>query len=155
MTWLLRIVGPYRHPHPWHSRAGGGAVHSIESGHHRKPSSCPLSANNRQPALDCPPRFPSSAWYPSAVGLSAIGAGDSANRPVLASHRDQELQIHTFPRVCPLDRVFPNASRVMHWLDRRYLQDKDKARMGFFLARASLAPHSSNRDAPLSCSIVR
>ena len=25
-------MGPYRHPHPWHSRAGGGAVHSIESG---------------------------------------------------------------------------------------------------------------------------
>src|SRR5271168_5121517 len=32
MTWLLRIVGPYQHPHPWHSRAGGGAVHSIRSG---------------------------------------------------------------------------------------------------------------------------
>src|SRR5271165_510765 len=32
MTWLLRIVGPYRHPLPWHSRAGGGAVHSIDSG---------------------------------------------------------------------------------------------------------------------------
>jgi hypothetical protein len=22
----------YRHPHPWHSRAGGGAVHSIRGG---------------------------------------------------------------------------------------------------------------------------
>src|ERR1700692_1509824 len=33
MTWLPRIVRPYRHPHPWHSRAGGGAVHSIESRH--------------------------------------------------------------------------------------------------------------------------
>src|SRR5277367_3350730 len=32
MTWLLRIVGPYQHPHPWHSCAGGGAVHSIISG---------------------------------------------------------------------------------------------------------------------------
>src|SRR5271169_1308276 len=40
MTWLLRIVGPYRHPHPWHSRAGGGAVHSIESG----PPICALTS---------------------------------------------------------------------------------------------------------------
>jgi hypothetical protein len=23
-----------KHPHPWHSRAGGGAVHSTTSGHH-------------------------------------------------------------------------------------------------------------------------
>ena len=30
---LLRIVGPQQHPLPWHSRAGGGAVHSIRSGH--------------------------------------------------------------------------------------------------------------------------
>jgi hypothetical protein len=25
--------GLYQHPHSWHSRAGGGAVHSIISGH--------------------------------------------------------------------------------------------------------------------------
>src|SRR5215813_8717179 len=25
--------GPQQHPHPWHFRAGGGAVHSIKSGH--------------------------------------------------------------------------------------------------------------------------
>jgi hypothetical protein len=24
--------GPQQHPHPWHFRAGGGAVHSIISG---------------------------------------------------------------------------------------------------------------------------
>src|SRR6266511_452123 len=24
--------GPQQHPHPWHFRAGGGAVHSIKSG---------------------------------------------------------------------------------------------------------------------------
>src|SRR5262244_3656008 len=36
-VWLLRIVGPQQHPHPWHFRAGGGAVHSIISGlTHRK-----------------------------------------------------------------------------------------------------------------------
>src|SRR5215468_9445312 len=34
MTWLLRIIGcPSSTPHRWHSRAGGGAVHSIKSGH--------------------------------------------------------------------------------------------------------------------------
>src|SRR5215471_10481342 len=27
--------GPQQHPHPWHFRAGGGAVHSIKSGHMR------------------------------------------------------------------------------------------------------------------------
>src|SRR5262245_50526029 len=32
ITWLLRIVGPQQHPHPWRSCAGGGAVHSINSG---------------------------------------------------------------------------------------------------------------------------
>src|SRR6476659_2137826 len=26
----------YQRPHPWHSRAGGGAVHSIKSGHSTK-----------------------------------------------------------------------------------------------------------------------
>src|SRR3989442_10793362 len=25
--------GPQQHPHPWHFRAGGGAVHSIKSSH--------------------------------------------------------------------------------------------------------------------------
>src|SRR5215831_6931023 len=25
--------GPQQHPHAWHFRAGGGAVHSIKSGH--------------------------------------------------------------------------------------------------------------------------
>jgi hypothetical protein len=27
-----KLWGPYQHPHSWHSRAGGGAVHSIRSG---------------------------------------------------------------------------------------------------------------------------
>jgi hypothetical protein len=36
MIWLLRIVGPYQHPHPRHSRAGGGAVHSINRRHARQ-----------------------------------------------------------------------------------------------------------------------
>jgi hypothetical protein len=31
--WLLRIVGALTAPLPWHSRAGGGAVHSIKNGH--------------------------------------------------------------------------------------------------------------------------
>jgi hypothetical protein len=26
---------PWQHPHPWHSRARGGAVHGIKGGHHR------------------------------------------------------------------------------------------------------------------------
>ncbi len=38
MTWLLRIVGPQQHPHPWRSCAGGGAVHSINCGHQTGPS---------------------------------------------------------------------------------------------------------------------
>src|SRR5258705_11421273 len=29
--------GPYQRPHPWHSRAGGGAVHSINSRHSTVP----------------------------------------------------------------------------------------------------------------------
>src|SRR5215831_6235866 len=32
--WLLRIMGTSNGaPYPWHSRAGGGAVHSITRGH--------------------------------------------------------------------------------------------------------------------------
>src|SRR5258706_12860087 len=31
-VWLLRIVGALTAPHPWHFRAGGGAVHSIKTG---------------------------------------------------------------------------------------------------------------------------
>src|SRR5215467_2632553 len=30
--WLLQPWGLQQHPHPWHFRAGGGAVHSIRSG---------------------------------------------------------------------------------------------------------------------------
>jgi hypothetical protein len=29
---LLKIMGPQQHPRPWHSCAGGGAVHSIRFG---------------------------------------------------------------------------------------------------------------------------
>src|SRR6202521_141732 len=32
-AWLLRIRSPHRRPLPWHLRAGGGAVHSINNGH--------------------------------------------------------------------------------------------------------------------------
>jgi len=32
------VVGPQQYPHPWHSRAGGGAVHSIRSRHRRMAS---------------------------------------------------------------------------------------------------------------------
>src|SRR6266508_2150659 len=42
-VWLLRIVGPQQHPHPWHFRAGGGAVHSIKSGHSMTSSARPSS----------------------------------------------------------------------------------------------------------------
>jgi hypothetical protein len=31
----LRIVGVLEHPHLWRSRAGGGAIHSMMSGHER------------------------------------------------------------------------------------------------------------------------
>src|SRR5215468_11940372 len=34
--------GPQQHPHPWHFRAGGGAVHSIKSGHSRCSKKQPL-----------------------------------------------------------------------------------------------------------------
>src|SRR6266516_3901882 len=49
MVWLLRIVGPYQHPHPWHSRAGGGAVHSINNGlmHRSKMSRYPITSSAR------------------------------------------------------------------------------------------------------------
>src|ERR1700692_1557788 len=33
---------PYQRPHPWHSRAGGGAVHSINNGHHSVGAVFPL-----------------------------------------------------------------------------------------------------------------
>src|SRR6478672_9227976 len=36
---------PYQRPHPWHSRAGGGAVHSINSGHHASGLPLPKSAD--------------------------------------------------------------------------------------------------------------
>src|SRR5450759_3179883 len=32
MIGSSKLWGPYQHPHSWHSRAGGGAVHSIISG---------------------------------------------------------------------------------------------------------------------------
>ncbi len=34
-VWLLRIRSPHRQPLPRHLRAGGGAVHSINSGRHQ------------------------------------------------------------------------------------------------------------------------
>src|SRR5262249_23567771 len=44
--------GPQQHPHPWHFRAGGGAVHSINSGlvqcSKRRPYSIPSSARERK-----------------------------------------------------------------------------------------------------------
>src|SRR5258705_7172676 len=39
--------GPYQRPHPWHSRAGGGAVHSINSGHRLPNRPCPKSVESR------------------------------------------------------------------------------------------------------------
>src|SRR5262249_55444652 len=39
--------GPQQHPLSWHSRAGGGAVHSINSGHDRMLACCPLTSNCR------------------------------------------------------------------------------------------------------------
>jgi hypothetical protein len=39
-------VGPQQRPFSWHSRAGGGAVHSIESGHVQRSYRCPLWANS-------------------------------------------------------------------------------------------------------------
>src|SRR6266540_6601797 len=34
--------GPQQHPHPWHFRAGGGAVHSIKSGREQSQQGSPL-----------------------------------------------------------------------------------------------------------------
>src|SRR5262249_60844540 len=34
--------GPQQHPHPWHFRAGGGAVHSIKSGQPHRSKKAPL-----------------------------------------------------------------------------------------------------------------
>src|SRR5262245_65189171 len=34
--------GPQQHPRPWHFRAGGGAVHSIKSGHMQRSKKTPL-----------------------------------------------------------------------------------------------------------------
>src|SRR6478672_6511054 len=42
-SWLHQ-----QQPYSWHSRAGGGAVHSINSGHVHRTSQCPLSTRSGQ-----------------------------------------------------------------------------------------------------------
>src|SRR6516165_9548866 len=52
-SWELQ-----QHPRLWHSRAGGGAVHSINSGHCGAGLPCPLCAKSRHCALrQEPPLF--------------------------------------------------------------------------------------------------
>src|SRR5262249_20174805 len=40
--------GPQQHPHPWHFRAGGGAVHSIKSGLTHRSKKAPLLDSPRR-----------------------------------------------------------------------------------------------------------
>src|SRR6516162_6999591 len=39
--------GPQQHPHPWHFRAGGGAVHSIKSRHSQCGRQCFIRSTSR------------------------------------------------------------------------------------------------------------
>jgi len=47
--------GPQQHPHPWHFRAGGGAVHSIKSGHWPAASQLKLWRFSSWPYSNGPP----------------------------------------------------------------------------------------------------
>src|SRR4026209_2386872 len=81
--------GPQQHPHPWHSRAGGGAVHSIRSGHpddetrNRKMELSPLDASlwgtllarTVKPALLLPARHTPHVGQPVGDTLVAVDAG--------------------------------------------------------------------------------
>ena len=42
-------VRPYGAPYRWHSRAGGGAVHSIKSGHMQRSKGTAIRSSHRQP----------------------------------------------------------------------------------------------------------
>src|SRR5271165_1243756 len=88
MTWLLRIVGPYRHPHPWHSRAGGGAVHSIESRLSSVQFVCLLSAKSghrghiRPNAGREPMQYPGCGLWPWDAQLTRHMAAKQMMRPI-------------------------------------------------------------------------
>src|SRR5215470_12356968 len=82
IAWLLRIVGPQQHPHPWRSCAGGGAVHSINSGRNARPILASL-----QPVLCC--ELLGDAWVDD---LGCYDVGVASGRIALALLCDTAAQ---------------------------------------------------------------
>jgi hypothetical protein len=73
--------GPYQRPHPWHSRAGGGAVHSINSGHSR---AGPLKAPHGPDPVDRIGSYRGISTAEMAMMLSMEARGAIRSMPVAA-----------------------------------------------------------------------
>src|SRR5205823_11193201 len=85
--------GLKQHPHPWHFRAGGGAVHSIKSGHCARRRPCPLlfagpaapDRGSQRGRNDCASSCLMSAARDGGTGAASASYWSLNERPIAAS----------------------------------------------------------------------
>src|SRR5271169_1789190 len=109
MTSSSESWEPQQRPHSWHSRAGGGAVHSIKSGHREPFGRCPL--------------YPEIPACPGRQEIAASAGRRSA--PATTAARGSAQRANVAPHNAPGDKASESISKVAALLLLALLESGD------------------------------